>query len=447
MFNFLTVFTSILLSISCVPVMAQITPDESLGEDSSVVTPNVEVKGQTADRIDGGAIRDRNLFHSFSQFNVGESQSVYFANPNNIDQIFTRVTGSDPSNILGILGVDGAADLLLLNPNGIIFGENSSLDVEGSFFGTTADSVIFENNTEFSATQPQSPLLTIGVPLGLQIGTNPGSIVVRSPLAVPTGQNLSLIGGNLEFQGSGTTKVNGVNDPEDIITAPGGRVELGGLSTEGIIGIEQNGNLSFPEAITRADVTFNNLTIDVSAGGGGSIMVNARNIELFDSDLEAGIDPSVELASGQAGDIVINATDKVLLNSSNDGVSTISNFTGDISEFSNIDQSEIINTQGNAGNIEIKTGNLEAKGSFSIGSLTNGAGNAGDVKITATKAVNLFAQEINTSEIASSVGTLGTGNGASIEINTPTFSSSKSVISTTTNGVGDAGNITVNVND
>ncbi|MGL6343877.1 MAG: beta strand repeat-containing protein, partial [Waterburya sp.] len=327
-----------------------------------------------------------------------------------------------------------------------------SLDVEGSFFGTTADSVIFKNNTEFSATQPQSPLLTIGVPLGLQIGTNPGSIVVRSPLALPNGQNLSFVGGNLEFQGSGTTKVNGVNDPEDIITAPGGKVELGGLSTDGIIGIEQNGNLSFPEAITRADVTFNNLTIDVSAGGGGSIMVNARNLELFDSDLEAGINPSVELASGQAGDITINATDKVLLNSSNDGSSTISNVTGDISELTELTEAEIINTQGNAGNIQIQTESLEAKGSFSIGSLTNGEGNAGNVSITASESINLLPTAEITSEnggsgIYSYVEAEGTGNGANIGINTPVLALSKSLLFTTTIGAGDAGDITVNAAD
>ena len=37
---------------------AQLTPDDSLGEQSSIVTPDVEVKGESADRIDGGAIRD-----------------------------------------------------------------------------------------------------------------------------------------------------------------------------------------------------------------------------------------------------------------------------------------------------------------------------------------------------------------------------------------------------
>jgi filamentous hemagglutinin family protein len=433
-------------------IQAQITPDESLREESSVVTPDVEVKGKTADRIDGGVIRDRNLFHSFSQFNVGESQSVYFANPDNIDQIFTRVTGDDPSNILGTLGVDGAADLLLLNPNGIIFGENSSLDVEGSFFGTTADSVVFEDDTEFSAVNPQSPLLTVDVPLGLQVGSNPGSIIVRSPLVLPNGQNLSLIGGKLEFAGTGTNKVNGVNTPEDIITVPGGRVELGGLSTEGIIEIEENGNLSFPEAITRADVTFNNLTIDVSAGGGGSIMVNARNLELFDSDLEAGIDPTVELASDQAGDIIINATDQVSLTSSNDGVSTISNVTGDISELTELTEAEIINTQGNAGNIQIQTESLEARDAFSIGSFTNGAGNAGNVSITASESINLLPTAEITSEnggggIYSYVGTEGTGNGANIGINTPVLALSKSFLFTTTIGSGDAGDITINATD
>ena len=169
-------------SIANQPARAQLTPDDSLQEESSVVTPDVEVKGESADRIDGGAIRDRNLFHSFSEFNVGEAQRVYFANPDNIEQIFTRVTANSPSNINGTLGVDGAADLLLLNPNGIIFGENSFLDVEGSFFGTTADSVLFKDGEEFSATEPNSSLLTVSVPLGLQVSNNPGAIEVRSLL-------------------------------------------------------------------------------------------------------------------------------------------------------------------------------------------------------------------------------------------------------------------------
>ena len=150
-------FVTFVISGSCGnSVLAQITPDESLGTESSVVTPDVEIKGETADRIDGGATRESNLFHSFQEFNVREGQSVYFASPESIENIFTRVTGNNPSNILGTLGVDGAANLLLLNPNGILFGENSSLDLEGSFLGTTAESLIFRDGKEFSAVEPQS---------------------------------------------------------------------------------------------------------------------------------------------------------------------------------------------------------------------------------------------------------------------------------------------------
>ncbi|MHC5780028.1 two-partner secretion domain-containing protein, partial [Nostoc sp.] len=87
--------------------LAQITPDGTLGDRSSRITPNVNIKGSAADRIDGGAIRGANLFHSFQEFNVGELQRVYFANPTGISNILTRVTGSNVSNILGTLGVDG----------------------------------------------------------------------------------------------------------------------------------------------------------------------------------------------------------------------------------------------------------------------------------------------------------------------------------------------------
>jgi large exoprotein involved in heme utilization and adhesion len=63
------------------PALAQITPDTTLDGENSVVTPNVDIKGLPADLIEGGAIRDTNLFHSFGEFNVGEGGRVYFANP------------------------------------------------------------------------------------------------------------------------------------------------------------------------------------------------------------------------------------------------------------------------------------------------------------------------------------------------------------------------------
>ena len=182
--------------------IAQLIPDTTLGAESSQVIPNATVHGLPADLIQGGALRGSNLFHSFQDFNVGALQRVYFANPDSIANIFSRVTGGNPSNILGTLGVDGGANLFLLNPNGILFGPNARLDIAGSFFASTADRWVFENGLEFSATNPEapSPLLTVNVTPGLQYGTaNQASISSQGTLV--TGGDLTLQAGHLELQG------------------------------------------------------------------------------------------------------------------------------------------------------------------------------------------------------------------------------------------------------
>jgi len=183
-------------------VLAQIAPDNTLGAEGSVVTPNVNIQGIPSDRIDGGATRGANLFHSFGDFNVGEGRGAYFANPTGTENILTRVTGSNASNILGRLGVLGGANLFLLNPNGIVFGPNASLDIQGSFVATTADGIQLGDSGYFSAVEPQtSSLLSVspGALFFSQVANQPGSIINRGNLA--TGKNLTLSAGNLDLQG------------------------------------------------------------------------------------------------------------------------------------------------------------------------------------------------------------------------------------------------------
>lgn len=89
------------------PGQTQLIPDQTLGVEHSVVTPDSLVRGEPADLVEGGAVRGANLFHSFSAFNVDPGQRVYFANPAAVESILSRVTGNDVSDILGTLGVDG----------------------------------------------------------------------------------------------------------------------------------------------------------------------------------------------------------------------------------------------------------------------------------------------------------------------------------------------------
>ncbi len=272
--SFLTLSQGIFLTSAT----AQVTPD---GTTSTTVT---DVSGKDF-TINQGARDGGNLFHSFGEFSVPTDGSAFFNNAADIVNIFSRVTGGNISNIDGLLGASGSANLFLLNPAGIIFGPNARLDIGGSFFGTTANSFLFEDG-EFSATDLDNPpLLTINAPIGLNFRDNPGDIVNRSGsgaenggLQVDIGANLTLVGGNLSLEGGK-------------LTVPGGRIELGGLSTAGTVGINADGSLSFPERVVRANVSLTDgALVDVVDAGEGFISINAQNLELREgSQLTAGI--------------------------------------------------------------------------------------------------------------------------------------------------------------
>ncbi|MEB3293397.1 MAG: filamentous hemagglutinin N-terminal domain-containing protein [Synechococcales bacterium] len=191
---------------------AQITPDQTLGAERSVIDRNVEIRGALGDRIGGGARRGANLFHSFSEFGVERDQRVYFSNPGGVENILSRVTGSNRSDILGKLGVDGSANLFLINPNGILFGPNAQLDVAGSFVAGTSDRILFSNGESFSARNPQAPpLLEINIPIGLQMGATPPA-ELRNAANLVAGKDLQLTAGAVTSTGS--------------IAAPQGQVKI-----------------------------------------------------------------------------------------------------------------------------------------------------------------------------------------------------------------------------
>ncbi|MBE9106513.1 filamentous hemagglutinin N-terminal domain-containing protein [Nostoc cf. edaphicum LEGE 07299] len=421
--------------------LAQITPDGTLGDRSSKVTPNVNIKGLTADRIDGGAIRGANLFHSFREFNVGESQRVYFANPTGISNILTRVTGSNISNILGTLGVDGGANLFFINPNGILFGNNGRLDVAGSFVASTANSFVFGNGLEFSATNPQtpSPLLTVNPSALLFNQLQAGRIENRSiapagidpagfnasGLRVGDGKSLLLVGGNVIMDGGQ-------------LNAYGGRVEFGGLAAPGNVNLLFNGDnlsLKFPLNVTRASVSLTNQArVYVEAAGGGDITINARNIDILGgSQLSAGIASGLGQPEATAGDITLNATGEIKVA---DSGSRIRNFVSK-------------DSKGNSGNITIDSGDFSLEDSAFLSASTSGVGNAGNVTVSAKNAISLAYAYIYSTVLAG-----GVGKGGNININATTLSltdgaqlltSTRSASATQPGGRGDAGNVNVKV--
>ncbi|MHC5745457.1 MAG: two-partner secretion domain-containing protein [Nostoc sp.] len=422
--------------------LAEITPDGTLGNNSSIITPNVNIKGLPADRIDGGATRSANLFHSFREFNVEKSQQVYFANPTGIKNIFTRVTGSNVSNILGTLGVDGGANLFFINPNGILFGNNARLDVAGSFVGSTANSFVFGNGLEFSATNPQtpSPLLIVNPSallfnqiIAAPIQNNSVAPVGIDPagfnafgLRVGDGKSLLLVGGNVSMDGGQ-------------LNAYGGRVELGGLAAPGNVKLVFSGDnlsLKFPLNAIRADISLTNQAgVYVEAAGGGDIAVNARNVEILrGSSLYAGIGGGLGTPETVAGDITLSATGDIKIAGSGSGISNL------------VEQG----AKGKGGNITIDSGDFSLRDGAQLVASTFGQGNGGNVTVSAKNAVSLAGNAY----ILSTVEAGGVGKGGNLDINAANLSLTdgaqlititRGASDTQPAGRGDAGNVNVKV--
>ncbi|MBD2103047.1 filamentous hemagglutinin N-terminal domain-containing protein [Leptolyngbya sp. FACHB-261] len=428
------------LTLSASRACAQVTPDATLGAERSVVRSEVS-NGSPRQQIDGGATRGTNLFHSFRSFNVGEGQSVYFRNPAGIENIIGRVTGRNRSNIQGTLGVlGGNANLFLLNPNGFIFGPNARLDIKGSFVATSANAIQFGNQGFFSSSAPGSPpLLTVNPSAFLFNQVAHGSIINRSiapsatsvgGLQVGDGRSLLLLGGNVSLEGG-------------MVNAPEGRVEIGGVTGPGTVGLSVDGSdlhLSFPDNVARADISLTaGAVVDASGEGGGAIQVQGRRVSVSGgSKLEA-----LTLGAEPGEDVTVNASEVV--------------------ELFGFSRRGTLTTQargtGRGGDITIRTRRLVVRGGAQVSTGTISEGDAGRLTVNASESVEVVGtdgEDVNSGLIAN---TAAAGDAGSLEINTRRLIvrddgliSSSATLFPGPNGeaipaTGQGGNITINASE
>ena len=274
--------------------LAQIVPDATLGAESSLITTDVPIDSRLIDRIDGGALRESALFHSFQDFNVRPGQQVYFSNPAAVTSIVSRVTGANLSEIYGTLGVLGSADLYLLNPLGILFGADARLDVHGSFIGSTASGVEFENGYRFGTDGSEvPPLLALDSPLGLASWLSPATGTLASEGELTAGQDLALVARNLDLQGR---------------LAAAGKLSL--LASEDLT-IRDSAGAPFiadagAELLLQAEQTLDIVALSHPDSGlfsGSSLVLRAANPVGGDAHFFAGDDFRIEQLDGSLGDL------------------------------------------------------------------------------------------------------------------------------------------------
>src|SRR3954463_15102759 len=203
------------------PVQAQIVTDGTVGPKVSLHGGEIKIGA------DLGTRRDNNLFHSFEKFGIATGQTATFTGPGTIKNVISRVTGGEVSNIDGKLASTvGQADLYFLNPAGVMFGPNATLDVPGSFHVSTAHELRFADGARFSALDKTGNGLTVAPPEAFGfLDKPPGRIAVdQSQLRLQPGKTLSLVGGDLTVDG-GETGGMGVEDGKVHLTSatgPGG---------------------------------------------------------------------------------------------------------------------------------------------------------------------------------------------------------------------------------
>jgi filamentous hemagglutinin family protein len=501
--RFCLALAAVFVAISATPSLAQVPmPDGSLGTVVTAIGSDF--------RIDGGTRSGGNLFHSFQEFSIPTGNSATFNHALDVQNIFSRVTGQNPSNLDGTVRA-GAANLFLLNPNGILFGNNAQLALGGSFLATTAHRIQFSDGMTFDAkptadARPTAPLLSLSVPIGLQLaapspialtGTGHGLTAQNLLLApfIPTGQNpglavlpgrtLGLVGGRIDLDGG-------------VLSAPSGRVEvaaasgfvplvmnplgfsLGDLASDG--GDIQLKNRSLLDAnfLTPGSIQLQGRNIDIT--GGSTVWLQNRGVETSggiqvkasDRLLVSGVSSDFKILSsvvteavgfGAAGPIdlgvgalLLDLGGMVLSKSFGQAMGTgeVHVQASDLRVQGYLPMAPDIYSrlgtatlsQGKAGNVTVEVDNLSVLEGGYLGATSVGAGRGGDVLIQAKQVdVNGISPVFSPSIIAASTLGLG-GDAGDLVLNADRVRlSNQGLITTSSVGIGSAGKLTVNAKD
>ncbi|AFZ18160.1 two-partner secretion domain-containing protein [Allocoleopsis franciscana] len=235
----------------CSSGQAQVLPiSKEPGTNTNI---DLDVSNSNQLNITGGQLSgdNQNLFHSFQQFGLNSGQIANFVSNPNIHNILGRVMGGEKSVINGLIQVTGGqSNLYLMNPAGIIFGANASLNVPASFTATTATGIGFGNNW-FNTTGVNNYAELVGFPSHFAFNLNqPGTIINSGNLNVNSG-DLTLIGGTVVSTGQ--------------ISTPVGQITLAAVEGESLVRISQQGMLLNLEVEPLTDTQSGNWTLPVNS--------------------------------------------------------------------------------------------------------------------------------------------------------------------------------------
>ena len=387
-------FYTIIIMFICLSSHAEIVLDGTLGINKSLEGDNYLIQA------DYGQQRGGNLFHSFSDFNLQSHEQATFFGPNTINNIISRVTGGNPSNIDGLIRSEiPNANLYFLNPNGIIFGPNAQLDISGSFHASTADYLRLGNEGRFDVRNPDNSILTIApveafgflnsqiAPISL---TGHGEINQTDSvngLRILNGKNLSLIGNDINVKNSA------------FLSVPTGQINLVSVASPGEVIKDKDGFLDMSMFKTLGNINITEQSkIETSGEGAGSIFIRGGRFVVEDSFIVAktignkdggiiNIQVNDLLVKGFNNNSIIDTTTKLAGKGADLKIRAQTvEFLGDNQSLVELNASTF--NSGKGGDILIIADNVNFKNGGKISNFSEGNGKTGNITIKATGSIN-----------------------------------------------------------
>jgi filamentous hemagglutinin family protein len=396
-----------------------------------------------------------NLFHSFGQFGLSTGETAAFSGPATTSNVIGRVTGGNPSAIDGKIQSNIAgANLYLINPSGIVFGPNATVNVSGSFHASTADYLKMSDGTKFQATNPNGSTLSAAPPAAFGfLNASPAAITVNGSTLGPVPGTLGLVAGPVSITGAtlsapaGTIHVTSVASPGEAPVDP--RDTPASTATSfGPVDIKGGSKLdvSNPSGLGSGGSVFirsGALTVDASEingdnygpGRGGVLSLRGDNQITLNNSANV---HAVAMDSGNGASITIVAGQLTLRN----GANVLAQSTG----------------SGSGGDVIVSVGgSLTVDSGASLGTTTGitpagmpvaNTGAAGNVNVTVAGPITI---DMSVGAVASLLdgigsGAVGKGNAGNVTLVAGALTiKNNGLVSSTTIGAGNSGSVSVNV--
>ena len=252
----------------------------------------VVVNGHVTFTQDGNALtvtNSPNAIINWSSFSIAQGELVRFQQQSSSSSVLNRITGQDPSVILGTLQSNGR--VYLINPNGIVFGGGSQINVGGLVASSLAisNADFLAGNRRFAADGAAGQVSNQGAittPSGGQVYLIAPDVNNSGIITTPQGETVLAAGHSVQLVDS--------SNPGMHVVVSAQKDQALNLGTV----IAQGGNIGIYGALVNQRGTLNANSAVV--GAGGKVVLKASGSTL----LEAG---STTTATGvdYGGDIQV----------------------------------------------------------------------------------------------------------------------------------------------